>query len=77
MEDKKPTYTSRMCETLCEKFKTKKSVKIDEVISAIKEFSMDEVERRKEEDEKVKDILHWGKYKGKKISDVFRSRIGW
>jgi len=41
---------------------------------------MEEYEKGKKADEETKDVLSWGKYKGKKVGDVFKldpSYITW
>lgn len=64
--DKPKSYTTRLIEFL-EEHKTNKKT-----IDLIKEFALEETERKKEQQEATKGIMTWGKFKGKRIEDVFK-----
>ena len=71
---KPKSYTSRMIDFLTENKVNKKTIDL------IKQFASDEAEKRNEEKEATKDIMTWGKFKGKRIEDVFKldpQYIGW
>lgn len=65
--DQKPkSYTSRMLDVLQENKCPKKYLDI------IKKFAADEAEKREQEKEATKNVMTWGKYKNKKIEEVYR-----
>ena len=75
---KTKSYTEKLTEHLQAEFKGLKL--IDEIVASIKDFALEQFEKRKKLDEESKDVLSWGKYKNKKISDVFKldsSYIKW
>jgi len=75
---KTKSYTEKLTDHLKSEFEGVKL--IDEVVKAIKDFALEQFEKRKKLDEESKDVLSWGKYKNKKISDVFKldsSYIKW
>jgi hypothetical protein len=65
--DTKPkSYTQRMLDVLeTNKCPTK-------YIDLIKKFAADESEKREEQTQATKDVMTWGKYKNKKIEEVFK-----
>ena len=65
--DTKPkSYTARLLDVLEEnKCPTK-------YLDLIKKFAADESEKREQETQATKDVMTWGKYKNKKIEEVFK-----
>lgn len=65
-QEKPKSYTARMVDFLTEKKVTKKTLDL------IREFSMAEASKREVEREATKGIMNFGKYKGKKLTDIFK-----
>lgn len=65
-EERKQSYTEQL-KTFLEGKKCPQAY-----IDLISEFSLDYVEKRKQEQEKTKGIINFGKYKGKKLQDIYK-----
>ena len=60
------SYTARLIDVLeTNKCPTK-------YLDLIKKFAADESEKREEQNQATKDVMTWGKYKNKKIKEVFK-----
>jgi uncharacterized protein (DUF3820 family) len=65
-EERKQSYTEQL-KTFLEGKKCPQAY-----LDLISEFSLDYVEKRKQEQEKTKGIINFGKYKGKKLQDIYK-----
>ena len=65
-EERKPSYTEQL-KTFLESKKCPQKY-----LDLIGEFSLDYVEKKKQEEEATKGIINFGKYKGKKLEDIYK-----
>lgn len=64
-EEKPKSYTQRLIDYLEEKKCPKKTLDL------VKEFALEETERREKEREATKGIMSFGKFKGKQLKQIF------